>query len=165
MAIEIERKFLVTGEDWKPLAVGSKRLRQAYLARSGKAAVRVRIVDDTSATLTIKSQGARTSRLEFEYPIPVNDALDLLELREGILLSKVRHLVEHGGLTWEVDVFEGDNAGLVIAEVELQHESQAIARPTWVGREITSDGRYSNSRLALNPYRSFAAEDVSESTP
>jgi adenylate cyclase len=156
MAIEIERKFLVTGEEWRPHVVGRKHLRQAYLARSGKTSIRVRIVDDTSATLTIKSQGARASRLEFEYPIPVDEALALLELREGFLLSKVRHMVEHDGLTWEVDVFEGDNAGLVIAEVELEHEQQAITRPPWVGREVTSDGRYSNSRLALDPYRSFA---------
>ena len=95
MAIEIERKFLVTSEDWKPLVVARKRLRQAYLARPGKTSIRVRIVDDTSASLTIKSQSARTSRLEFEYPIPVNDGLFLLDMREGHLLSKVRHMVRY----------------------------------------------------------------------
>ena len=160
MAIEIERKFLVTSEDWKPLVVARKRLRQAYLARPGKTSIRVRIVDDTSASLTIKSQSARTSRLEFEYPIPVNDGLFLLDMREGHLLSKVRHLVRHDGSMWEVDVFEGENAGLVIAEIELDHELQNFALPSWVGREVTHEPRYSNSRLAQLPFQSFAHEGL-----
>lgn len=119
MAIEIERKFLVTSEGWRASVVSRKHLRQGYLARGGKTSVRVRIVDDATATLTVKSRGARTSRLEFEYAIPVEEAATLLELRDGHLLSKVRHLVRHDGLTWEVDVFGGENAGLVIAEIEL----------------------------------------------
>ena len=162
MAIEIERKFLVTSEDWKPLVVARKRLRQAYLARPGKASLRVRIVDDTAASLTIKSRGARTSRLEFEYPIPIDDGLFLLDLREGHLLSKVRHIVRFAGSTWEVDVFEGDNAGLVIAELELEHEQQSFVRPPWIGREITHEERYSNSRLAQQSFRSFTAEEMHE---
>src|SRR5688572_5080411 len=129
MAIEIERKFLVISEGWRPHVAGRKRLRQAYLARQGKAAVRVRMVDDASATLAIKSRGARTSRLEYEYPIPVEEALSLIELRDGALLSKVRHIVPWGAVTWEVDVFEGENAGLIIAEVELAHEQQALDLP------------------------------------
>jgi adenylate cyclase len=160
MGIEIERKFLVIGEDWKPHVIARKRLRQAYLTRSGKASIRVRIVDDAEAALTIKSQGARASRLEFEYPIPVNDAQFLLDMREGHLLSKVRHLVRHDGLTWEVDVFESENAGLVIAEIELEHEHQDFSRPPWVGREVTREPRYSNSRLALQPFSSFAADGL-----
>jgi adenylate cyclase len=160
MAIEIERKFLVTGEDWKPHVVARKRLRQAYLARPGKTSVRVRIIDDASASLTIKSQGARTSRLEFEYPIPVKDGLFLLDMREGHLLSKVRHVVRYDGSTWEVDVFEGENAGLVIAEIELEHEQQSFTRPPWLGREVTHEQRYSNSRLAQRPYPGLAAEDM-----
>jgi adenylate cyclase len=160
MAIEIERKFLVTSEDWKPFVVARKRLRQAYLARPGKTSLRVRIIDETSASLTIKSQGARTSRMEFEYPIPVDDGLFLLDLREGHLLSKVRHMVRFDGSMWEVDVFEGENAGLVIAEIELEHEQQSFMRPPWVGREITHDARYSNSRLAQLPFQSFANEGL-----
>jgi adenylate cyclase len=160
MAIEIERKFLVASDDWKALVVGRKRLRQAYLARQGKASVRVRIVDDTSASLTIKNKGAAISRLEFDYSIPVSDGLFLLDLREGHLLSKVRHLVRYDGLLWEIDVFEGENAGLVIAEVELEHEQQRFALPPWVGREITREARYSNSNLAQNPYCGFAAEGI-----
>lgn len=156
MAIEIERKFLVTSEDWRPHVQTSKRFRQAYLARQGKTSIRVRVIDDSSATITVKSTGARASRLEFEYPIPVPDALTLLEFRDGYLLSKVRHYVRYGGLSWEVDVFDGDNAGLVIAEVELAHEKQQVALPPWAGREITNDDRYYNSRLVHVPFRSFA---------
>jgi adenylate cyclase len=160
MAIEIERKFLVTGEGWKPHVINRKRLRQAYLARQGKTSIRVRVVDEVSATLTVKSRGARTSRLELEYPIPVADGLTLLDFRDGDLLSKVRHQVRYGDLTWEIDVFDGENAGLVIAEVELTHESQAIALPPWVGREITHDERYYNSRLVHHPYTSFTGAGV-----
>jgi adenylate cyclase len=160
MAIEIERKFLVISEGWRPHVAGRKRLRQAYLARQGKAAVRVRMVDDASATLAIKSRGARTSRLEYEYPIPVEEALSLIELRDGALLSKVRHIVPWGAVTWEVDVFEGENAGLIIAEVELAHEQQALDLPPWVGREITHDERYYNSRLVHLPFCHFPADDA-----
>ena len=160
MAIEIERKFLVTSEDWKQHVVVRKRLRQAYLARPGKTSIRVRVVDDTSASLTIKSRGARTSRLEFEYPIPVHEGQFLLDLREGHLLSKVRHVVRYEGSTWEVDVFEGENAGLVIAEIELEHEQQSFVRPPWLGREVTHDPRYSNSCLAQQPFLRLAVEGV-----
>jgi adenylate cyclase len=162
MPIEIERKFLVNGEGWRAHVEQSKRFRQAYLARQGKTSIRVRVVDDTSAAITVKSQGARTSRLEFEYPIPVADALTLLEFRDGHLLSKVRHYVPYGGLTWEIDVFDGENAGLIIAEVELAHEQQKIAMPPWIGREITGDERYYNSHLAHRPFRSFAPEHLAE---
>ena len=158
MAIEIERKFLVTSEEWRAHVTERKQLRQAYLARPGKASIRVRIVNETAASITIKSRGARTSRLEFEYPIPVSEALTLLELRDGFVVSKVRHLVRQDGVTWEIDVFTGDNAGLVIAEVELEHEQQKFTRPRWIGREVTQDERYANSRLARVPFASFAAE-------
>lgn len=162
MAVEIERKFLVTSEAWRADVVGCKLLRQAYLAREGKSSIRVRMVDDTSASITIKSRGARVSRLEFEYPIPAEDARTLLELRDGYLLSKVRHLVRHNDLTWEIDVFTGDNAGLVIAEIELEHERQDLVLPPWVGREITHEERYYNSNLAIRPYRLFAADGAVE---
>lgn len=160
MAIEIERKFLVANESWKPHVIKRKRLQQAYLARPGKTSIRVRIVDDTSATLTIKSRAARVSRHEFEYPVPIADALTLLELRDGVLLVKVRHIVQHAGLTWEVDVFGGENTGLVIAEIELAHERQSVALPSWVGPEITHDERYYNSQLAARPFAGFAIDSL-----
>ncbi len=161
MPIEIERKFLVVGEAWRAHVTRRKPMRQAYFTRQGKASIRVRIVDETEATLTIKSRGARTSRLEFEYAVPVSEALTLLELRDGHVVEKVRHLVRHDGLTWEVDVFSGENAGLVIAEVELDHEGQSFARPAWVGPEVTQDERYANSRLARFPFSTFA-DDAAE---
>ena len=157
MAIEIERKFLVTGEGWKAQVTRRRHLRQAYLSRQGRTSIRVRIADATSATLTIKSRGGRTCRAEFEYSLPVADALALLELRDGLVLSKVRHEVRgNDGLTWEIDVFEGENTGLVIAEVELVHAQQVVVLPPWIGREVTHEERYYNSRLAHHPYRMFA---------
>src|SRR5262245_28516625 len=105
MAVEIERKFLVRGEGWKPHVAKTKRLVQAYLAREERTSVRIRIVDDASASLTIKSQGASISRHEFEYPIPLSDAQTLIGLRVGCLVSKCRHVVLHDGMVWEVDEF------------------------------------------------------------
>ena len=162
MPIEIERKFLVVGEAWRAHVVERKHLRQAYLARQGKASIRVRVADDAKASLTIKSRGARTSRLEFEYDIPVSEALTLIELRDGHVVEKVRHLVRHDGLTWEVDVFTGDNAGLVIAEIELDHEAQTFSRPAWLGPEVTHDERFANSRLARFPFSTFADDLAAE---
>lgn len=156
MGIEIERKFLVASEGWKAHVTRRKRLRQGYLADQGKISVRVRIADETSATLTVKSRGAHLSRMECEYPIPVADALTMLQFRDGAVVSKVRHLVTYDGLTWEIDVFDGENAGLVVAEVELTHEAQQVSLPPWIGREITDDVRYTNSRLAHQPYAAFA---------
>ena len=153
MAIEIERKFLLRGNAWRPLVNGRVRLRQAYLAQDGGFSTRIRIVDTSSATLTIKSRKAGVRRLEYEYPIPLADAEALLSLRQGAGIEKVRHHVPWHGLTWEIDVFEGENAGLVIAEIELGHEQQQFEMPTWIGAEVTGDERYYNSRLAKHPFR------------
>lgn len=160
MPIEIERKFLVVGEAWRAHVVERKRIRQAYFTRQGKASIRVRIVDETEASLTIKSRGARISRLEFQYAVPVSEAVTLLELRDGHVVEKVRHLVRHDGLTWEVDVFSGDNAGLAIAEIELDNEAQSFSRPAWLGPEVTHDERFANSRLARLPFSTFADDAV-----
>ena len=150
MAIEIERKFLV---DTARLALpaSGKRYRQGYLPAAGETSVRVRICDD-AAWLTIKGKTTGASRLEFEYPIPVSDAGDILQsLCEGYTIDKVRYLVEHAGHTWEVDVFAGDNAGLVIAEVELAAEDEAVSLPDWIESEVTGDPRYFNASLVLDP--------------
>jgi adenylate cyclase len=154
MAIEIERKFLVRGDEWRSRVTGRRQIAQAYLSRHDKASVRVRIVDDRSATLTVKSHSAVVSRLEFEYAVPLSDARTLMDLRQGGVVDKVRHLVPHEGLTWEIDVFGGDNAGLVIAEVELPHPSLKFSLPSWLGREVTHDPRFANSELARNPMSS-----------
>lgn len=153
MAIEIERKFLLRSNAWRSLVSGRVRLRQAYLAQDGGFSTRIRIVDTSSATLTIKSRKAGLRRLEYEFPIPLADAEALLSLRQGASIDKVRHHVPWQGLTWEIDVFEGENAGLVIAEIELGHEHQQFEMPAWIGAEITGEERYYNSRLAKQPFR------------
>jgi adenylate cyclase len=150
MAVEIERKFLVRGDEWRRHVTGCRQISQAYLSRHDKASVRVRIIDERMATLTIKSH-ATLSRLEFEYPVPLSDARVLMDLRQGAIVTKVRHLVPHEGLTWEIDVFAGDNAGLVLAEVELPHPAHTFSHPSWLGHEVTRDPRFANSELACNP--------------
>jgi len=157
MAYEIERKFLVRHGGWQGATSVPIAIRQAYLARNGKATIRVRIIDDAAATLTVKSAAAGLRRLEFEYPIPLADAAALLELREGALIEKLRHELPQDRLVWEIDVFQGDNEGLVIAEIELLHEDQHFERPSWLGVEITSDPSYSNANLAKMPFRSWSA--------
>jgi adenylate cyclase len=152
MAIEIERKFLVNGDGWRLHVTRSKRIEQAYLAITAKLSIRVRIVDDVDAMLTIKSQGASTLRQEFEYKIPLSDARALVELRVGILLTKVRHIARIDGLDWEIDEFGGKNASLVMAEIELTSAEQQIDLPDWLGHEVSDDMRYANSSLALRPF-------------
>jgi adenylate cyclase len=152
MGIEIERKFLVTGDGWRQGA--GVAYAQGYLNRDPQRTVRVRIAGE-KAFLTVKGVSTGATRAEFEYEIPLEDAAKLLELSDGPVVRKVRHLVEHEGSTWEVDEFEGDNAGLVVAELELAAEEQSYARPDWLGREVTDDPRYYNSSLAANPYRNW----------
>src|SRR5216683_5833247 len=139
MSFEIERKFLVRGNGWEKLATRRISLRQAYLACNGKVSIRIRIKDDCAATLTVKSRPADLRRLELEYDIPVLEAEALIKLRQGSIIEKVRHVVPCGDLAWEVDVFSGDNFGLVIAEIELRHEHQHIELPPWRSEEHTSE--------------------------
>ena len=158
MAVEIERKFLVRNDDWRKLAVRTKHICQGYLGREGGLSTRVRIVDNRDAKLTVKSGRASLRRLEFEYPIPLADAEQLLSLRHGELISKVRHIVPWQGLTWEIDEFQGDNAGLVIAEIELDHETQSLDLPHWTGAEITGQAAYYNSSLAVRDFQSWNSQ-------
>jgi adenylate cyclase len=155
VGIEIERKFLVRSEAWRAQVAGTVTIRQAYLATEGTASVRVRIRDNRSATLSVKSRPASLSRLELEYPVPVLEAEAMIGLRRGAVIEKVRHLVPHGDLTFEVDVFSGENDGLIIAEIELRTENEEIAVPDWVGSEITGQQQYYNSALVLRPYQSW----------
>lgn len=152
MAIEIERKFLVAADGWRQLE--ARRYRQGYLSRDPARTVRVRCVGE-QAWLTIKGRSVGASRAEFEYEIPLADGEQLLALCEGPLVDKFRHLVRHGGLLWEVDEFLGDNAGLVVAEVELTDEAQAFERPPWLGVEVTEDPRYFNANLAVHPFKGW----------
>lgn len=152
VALEIERKFLVIGDGWRRDATRSMPMRQAYLTRGGRTSIRVRTIGNREAILTIKTAAAGTARNEFEYPIPMADAEQLMAEREGALIAKTRHLVPGDGVTWEVDVFEGDNQGLILAEVELTHVDQPFAMPAWLGREVTGERRYYNADLALLPF-------------
>lgn len=151
MGTEIERKYLVTNDSWKALDRG-KTYRQGYLCISRERTVRVRIAGDRGF-VTIKGPAINAARAEYEYEIPLADAREMLDtLCERPLIEKVRRRIPHAGLVWEVDEFFGDNAGLVVAEVELKDAAQAIEKPDWVGQEVTEDHRYSNSSLVRNPY-------------
>ncbi|PIE69244.1 MAG: adenylate cyclase [Deltaproteobacteria bacterium] len=157
MAIEIERKFLVLDQSWRHGAV-PVLYRQAYLAASKEVTVRVRLAGD-SGFLTIKGGGNSCSRLEFEYAIPAAEAAEMLEtLCPGPHIEKNRFSLKHQGFSWVVDEFLGANHGLVIAEIELEHASQAFIRPPWLGREVTGDSRYYNACLARTPFCDWAQE-------
>ncbi|WP_297798741.1 CYTH domain-containing protein [Arenimonas sp. GDDSR-1] len=167
MGIEIERKFRVTGEAWRAQAHHRLRIAQAYLNHSEALAagrehcsVRVRITGE-SANLNIKSRETGASRQEFEYPIPLADAESLMLLACEGRIEKVRHLVQIGGHLWEIDEFAGDNAGLVVAEIELGDVNEPFARPDWLGPEVTDSLRYYNMALAARPYRHWTAEEKS----
>ncbi len=162
MGIEIERKFLVTGEGWRAAAHAVIPMAQGYIndqaamdSGAQKASVRVRIQGD-AAYLNLKSRELGHTRQEFDYPVPVEDARALLALCVGGLIDKRRHLVNHGGLLWEVDEFLGDNAGLVVAEVELTSADQAFDKPEWAGTEVTDELRYYNLALASRPYAQWS---------
>ena len=153
MSVEIERKFLVKPSFTTTLATSHAKISQGYLATTPT--VRVRIADD-EAYLTIKGKTTNISRLEFEYPIPLADAkLMLSTLSQTPPIEKVRYLVPVGRHTFEVDFFEGANAGLVLAEVELESEGEEFERPVWLGAEVSGDKRYYNSYLSEHPYSTW----------
>lgn len=154
MGIEIERKFLLSGDGWKGLAKGDT-IRQGYLSTDQERVVRIRIMN-REAFMTIKSSTDGLFRNEWEYPIPFADAEDMLDrLCLRPLIEKTRYRIPYEGMVWEVDEFFGENAGLVVAEIELASVDQVFARPGWVGEEVTTDPRYYNTNLMLNPYRTW----------
>ncbi len=155
MAIEIERKFLVIGDQWRNLGTG-KPYRQGYIrTQNPETTVRVRIAGD-QGYLTIKGKKQGISRTEFEYEIPLAEATIMLEtLCDRPLIEKTRYRITIEELTWEIDEFFGENQGLIMAEVELQTEKQSFNIPQWIGDEVTDDLRYYNSSLVKNPYRNW----------
>jgi adenylate cyclase len=159
MAFEIERKFLVVDDAWQQSVRSESYIRQAYLTGRDKASVRVRIRDNQNATLTIKSRGADLKRLELEYEIPVLDAEAMLPLRHGTIIEKRRAIVPVQGHVWEVDTFLGENAGLVLAEIELGAVNETFVKPPWVGAEVTNQASYYNSALANNPFSAWSERD------
>lgn len=159
MGREIERKFLVRSEDWRKNAEGMD-YKQGYISTAKEHTVRVRRVGKRGF-LTIKGENKNKgiSRTEFEYDIPAEDADAMLaELCEGPLIEKKRYKIEHKGLTWEVDEFFGDNAGLILAEVELESEDQQVDLPEWIGEEVSGDPRYYNANLPRHPWREWGAK-------
>ncbi len=156
--LEIERKFRVVDDGWRAAVTRTRHYRQGYLASDRQASIRVRS-DGTNAWLNIKASRVGRARTEFEYPVPLADAETMLgELCGTRLIEKTRHWVEHRGHEWEVDVFEGRNLGLVIAEVELSSEDEDFERPPWLGQEVTEDLHYYNDYLARYPYTTWCGD-------
>ena len=151
MAQEIERKFLISGDGWKSGIESSARLQQGYLSTSAKATVRVRIYDDSKAVLTLKGRQEGICRAEFEYVIPLEDARELMEIARPNIVEKRRYKVPFEAHVWEVDVFEGQHAGLILAEVEMRSADEHVALPSWIGCEVSDDDRYANASLSRNP--------------
>ncbi len=163
MPYEIERKFLVTNDSWNKLTTGI-RYRQAYLSRTPERTVRVRVADG-QGFLTIKGINAGARRVEFEYEIPLGDATVMIDtLCVAPVLEKDRYTLEYAGFRWEIDVFLGENQGLVVAEIELEQEEQYFSRPHWLGREVTGDARYYNSNLGVHPYSQWRDSTQEETT-
>ena len=158
MGTEIERKYLVEGDGWGPGGDGRLQ-RQGYLAVHERGIVRVRI-EEGEATLNIKGAQSGLTRAEYEYPVPEEDAEEMLEHLCGLVIEKTRYLREFGGRTWEVDVFHGDNEGLVTAEVELEDEEAEVALPPWVGEDVSHDIRYRVAYLVKHPYRTWTDPSV-----
>ncbi len=159
MAFEIERKFLVKDDSWKNNVSAASDITQGYLSRDPARTVRIRRKGD-EAFITIKGMAETNGNAtpvvpEFEYAIPADDAAVLMALCLPGAVVKTRHLVEHDGKTWEVDVFHGDNAGLVMAEIELSSADEAFSLPPWAGQDVTGNHRFSNAALAEKPYKTW----------
>lgn len=157
MAIEIERKFLLKNQQWRDVAGEGCLIRQGYLSDQPERTVRVRLSGE-QAWLTIKGKTQGIARLELEYPIPVIEAMQLLDqLCLTPLIEKYRYRILQGTLVWEIDEFLGENAGLVVAEIELTAADQHFDRPDWLGDEVSDDSRYFNSALIRQPFSSWSA--------
>lgn len=155
MATEIERKFLLSSNEWRKQADKGVAYKQGYFGDMGNASVRVRLQGD-KAYLNIKSATLRIRRLEFEYPIAFDEAEEMLEkLCEKPLIKKTRYHLDFAGHTWSIDEFFGENEGLVVAEIELQDENEVFEKPAWLGDEVSEDSRYYNVCLVKNPYQKW----------
>lgn len=155
MAFEIEHKYLVKNNDYKKMAISSHKIKQGYLSRNPDCVVRIRILDDEAAYLTVK--GRNFSRIpgdprndirhEFEYKVPLTDAIEMLDLCEGEIIEKIRYKVPYEGYIWEVDEFHGINEGLIVAEIELKTSVSNYPLPSFIGKEVTGEPKYYNSNL------------------
>lgn len=157
MGVEIERKFLVDHEKWNHLSKpGGSNFRQGYMVKDESKTIRVRVTDE-EAFITIKGKTTGLTRSEYEYNIPVADGNELLVAFCEAIISKIRYCIEYAGNVWEVDVFSGDNEGLIMAEIELDDESEIFDLPDWITDEVTGDVRYYNLSLSINPYKNWKA--------
>lgn len=157
MPVEIERKFLVKSDVWREQVRHSQPMKQGYLTTTGgKSSVRVRI-EGQHANLNIKAAVLGAQRAEYEYAIPLGHAMEMIESLCSHLVVKTRHHVRHKGMLWEIDEFHGKNAGLVVAEIELESARQPFILPTWLGIEVTDDKRYYNHSLSEHPFGSWNA--------
>ncbi len=155
MGVEIEHKFLVASDGWREHVANSQTLRQGYLSVDAGRTVRVRLIDSATGFITIKGKRSGNRRAEFEYAIPADDAAELLELCLRPLIEKTRHHLALGPGEWTVDVFTGDNEGLVLAEIELGPDDSLGDPPSWLGADVTEDDRYANASLQVHPYTSW----------
>jgi len=153
MAFEIERKFLVDTDKWSPVDLGIK-MKQAYLGLYPSPTVRIRIAGN-AAFLTIKGRSETIARPEFEYEVPVEDAIEMMKLAISEPVEKTRYEIWFEGFLWEVDIFSGKNNGLVMAEIELESVNQQFPRPDWLLQEVSADGRYYNSYLSMHPFQQW----------
>jgi adenylate cyclase len=155
MALEIERKFLLRSDEWRAHVRSRVLMRQGYLSSGSRCSIRARTAGEF-AWLNLKARRSGTTRLEYEYPIPRSDADEILnELCAGPLIDKYRHEIAIGPHVWEIDEFLGDNAGLIVAEIELSSEGETFERPSWLGEEVTADERYYNFNLAQRPFKTW----------
>lgn len=160
MALEIEHKFLIKNDEWKKHIHKSLEYKQGYLISDSKRSVRIRL-SENKAWLNIKSATIGNSRHEFEYEIPMDEGKEILEtLCEKPIIEKIRHLVNFAQHTWEIDVFSGDNNGLIVAEVELAEAGEDFAKPEWIDKEVTEDLRYYNNSLCKNPYKDWKSNII-----
>ncbi|MEQ1637777.1 MAG: CYTH domain-containing protein [Methylococcales bacterium] len=152
MPVEIEHKFLVANDGWRQHVSATAQYQQGYLTSDPTSSIRVRI-DNTQAWLNIKSATIGNHRHEYEYPIPLTDAQEILEnLCKKPLITKIRHFIIQGSHTWEIDEFQGENQGLCVAEIELAQIDEVFEKPSWLGKDVTDDLRYYNNNLAQHPY-------------
>ncbi len=147
MALEIERKFLVINDIYRLMASKSYNIKQGYLSTRKDATVRVRI-KNKNAFITVKGLNKGATRCEWEYSIPYDDAIEMMALSQGVVIDKIRYIVEYEGLIWEIDEFKGAHEGLVVAEIELKDENETFPIPPFIGEEVTGNVAYYNSTLA-----------------
>ena len=154
MGLEIERKFLIKDDSWEKDVKEGISIKQGYLNSTAERTVRIRIYGD-NGFLTVKGRNKSLTRKEFEYQIPLKDAFDMLDICEKPIIEKTRFLLSKNNSTWEIDVFEGKNEGLIVAEIELTSEKESFDSPSWLGEEVSLDSKYYNSSLITNPYSNW----------